>query len=102
MALAGKYINSFENPMGGGKQQGAFVFNIDGDTFTGTASADGMDDVPIQDGKINGDEITFVMNSSSPMGEMKINVKATLDGDSMTGTIDMGMGNPMAFEAKKA
>ena len=101
MALGTKYKNSFNNPMGGGKTEGTFTFDIKGDTFTGMATATGLESVPIQDGKINGDEIQFVMISKSQMGEMKSTIKATINGDNMTGTIDLGMGPPTPFEATK-
>ncbi|MCL2226175.1 MAG: hypothetical protein FWB97_00890 [Oscillospiraceae bacterium] len=99
MALASKYKNSFDNPMGGGKTEGTFAFDITGDTFTGLATATGLDSAPIKDGKISGNEITFVIEVSSPMGDMKTKVSATLSGDKLSGTMDMGMGPPTPFEA---
>ncbi|MCL2226976.1 MAG: hypothetical protein FWB97_05040 [Oscillospiraceae bacterium] len=102
MALGKKYTNSVDNPMGGGKIEGVFTFDVTGDTFTGTATATGMGDAPITEGKISGDQITFVIKASSPMGDMTSKIQATVHADKISGTMDMGMGPPMPFEATLA
>jgi len=100
MTLGSKYTTSFDNPLSGRKAEGTFAFNISGNTFTGIATAAGLNEMTIKDGIINGNEISFVMEATSPPG--KSNIKAMLDGDKMFGTIELGGQPPRTFEGKRA
>ena len=54
-----------------------------GSAVTGSASL-GSTSVPIRDGKLAGDQLTFEVDVSEPM-ELTLAVKLTIDGDSLSG-----------------
>jgi hypothetical protein len=69
-----------------------FTFASDGATLTGTSSAPDGSQVPIKDGKIDGDKIAF--NVSIAFGDMPITIAYTgvVSGDQIKLTADfMGM-----------
>ena len=69
----------------------AFVLTIarDGDRFTGTNS-NGTDSVDLDDGRIEGDTLTWTMSITKPI-PLKLRGNATVEGDSLTGVVDGGM-----------
>ncbi len=69
----------------------AFVLTIqrDGDSFTGTNSSP-TDSVDLNDGKIDGDTLTWTMSITKPI-PLKLRGSATVDGDSLTGIVDGGV-----------
>lgn len=56
-----------------------FVFDVQGDTFTGTVTPDGSDSQPISDGKIDGNKITFKAGPSNDLAYFT----GTVEGDNM-------------------
>ncbi len=66
-----------------GSQQLQLELATDGATVTGTASL-GSTSVPIRDGRLAGELLTFEVDVTDPM-ELTLAVKLTLDGDSLTG-----------------
>jgi hypothetical protein len=56
-----------------------FLFDVKGDTFTGTVTPDSDQAQPISDGKIDGNKVTFKAGPSSDLAYFT----GTLDGDSL-------------------
>jgi len=54
-----------------------FVFDVKDNAFTGTVALDGGDSVPITDGKINGNNITF---KAGPPNDLAY-ISGTINGD---------------------
>jgi hypothetical protein len=54
-----------------------------GSAVTGTASV-GSTSVPIRDGRLTGDQLTFEVDVTDPM-ELTLAAKLTVDGDAMSG-----------------
>ncbi len=82
MAVDGTYETTVQTPMGA--QAGKLELKTEGNTLTGTMEGM-MGADPIQDGTVNGDEIEFMVEANSPMGPLKITVKAKVEGDEITG-----------------
>jgi hypothetical protein len=100
--VAGKWIAQMPG-RDGQTREVPFTFQVDGDKLTGTtAGRDG--DIPIADGKINGDEISFTITRSMGGNEMKFLYKGKVAGDEIkfTMTMDGGDRPPREFVAKKA
>ena len=53
-------------------------------------------------GKLEGDNISLSMKLQSPMGEMKLNVTATVENDTIFGEVQLGSFRPTPFSGKKA
>jgi hypothetical protein len=85
---------------GGNTMTTTFNFKADGGNLSGTVTTPRGEN-PIQNGKIDGDNISFdqVMNFNG--NEFKISYKGTVKGDAIEMTRDSGRGNPQTFTAKK-
>ena len=57
-----------------------FVFKVDGAKVTGSTSNMMMGETPISDGKIEGDDVTFVVNANFNGNEFKLNYKGKVSG----------------------
>ena len=80
-----------------------FTFKADGDKLTGTTGPEGMGmDTPISEGKIDGKNISFVVNVDMMGMEMSMTYKGTVEANEIKLEIDMGMGDPMPLTLKKA
>lgn len=86
MSVAGKYECVTKTPMG--DQASTLTVEVDGDSFTGSNSG-AMGNSPISDGKVDGNTITWSSQITIPM-PMKLDCKATIEGDALTGTVTAG------------
>jgi hypothetical protein len=66
-----------------GSQRLQLALATDGSTVTGTASL-GSTSVPIRDGLLAGERLTFEVDVTDPM-ELTLAVKLTIDGETLTG-----------------
>ena len=66
--------------------EGTIDVQTDGDTLTGTAHLIDMD-VPLEDGKVNGDDFTCTVTAPTPLGQLKFKVNGTVKGDTVEGTL---------------
>jgi len=88
---------------GGQTREATFTFKADGNTLTGTVSGR-MGDMPIADGKIDGDQISFTQTLEFNGNTMKFLYKGTVSGDEIkfTRQRDGDDGEPQTFIAKRA
>ncbi|WP_448662222.1 hypothetical protein ACG3SL_16325 [Sphingomonas sp. CJ20] len=82
----GNWNTVTKSPMG--DQQATLTIASAGDTFTGTYSG-AMGTTEIKDGKINGDTLTWSLDITVPM-PMTLTGEATVDGDTINGTVTAG------------
>ena len=100
--VTGKWIAQIPGRDGQNRET-PFTFKVEGDKLTGTtAGRDG--DVPIADGKINGDEISFTISRTFNNNTMKMIYKGKVSGDEIkfTQTREGGDQPPREFTAKRA
>ncbi len=88
---------------GGQTREQTFNLKADGNTLTGTVSGRGGD-MPIADGKIDGDTISFTQTMEFNGNTMKLIYKGTVSGDEIkfSRTRDGGEGQAQEFTAKRA
>ena len=87
MSVAGTYATTVKSPMG--DQSGTFTVEDNGDgTFSGSM-AGGMGAMDVEEGKIDGNSLTWKMNMTVPM-PMTLDCEATIDGDNLTGNVNAG------------
>ena len=99
MAAAGTWNTTVKSPMG--DQSGTFTVEDNGDgTFSGKL-AGGLGSMDVEDGKIDGDTLTWKMNMVVPM-PMTLECEATVDGDSLTGSVNAGAFGAMPFSGTRA
>ena len=98
MSVAGTWNTTVKSPMG--DQAGTFTITDNGDgTFAGTM-AGGMGSMEAEEGKIDGNTITWKMNMTVPM-PMTLECEATVDGDSLTGNVNAGAFGAMPFSGTR-
>ena len=98
MSVAGTYDCVTKSPMG--DQKSKFTVNVDGDSFTGQ-NAGAMGSMDVVDGKVDGNTLTWTMNMTVPM-PMKLEASATIDGDTLTGSINAGAFGAMPMTGVRA
>lgn len=98
MSVAGTWNTTVKSPMG--DQTGTLTVNVDGDSFTGQM-AGGMGTMDVVDGKVDGNTITWKMNMVVPM-PMTLDCEATVDGDSITGSVNAGAFGAMPLSGTRA
>jgi hypothetical protein len=82
----------------GAASETTFVLKVEGTVLTGTMSSTRGENT-ISEGKVNGDELSFVIVRTMGENEMKINYKGKVSGDEITFTREFqmppgGMGGP--------
>jgi hypothetical protein len=97
MSVAGTYKTVVKSPMG--DQAGTFTVVADGDTFTGSM-AGGMGSMDVEDGKIDGNTLTWKMNMVVPM-PMTLDCEATVDGTQLTGSVNAGAFGAMPLTGER-
>ena len=88
MSVAGTYNTTVKSPMGDQKGTFTVVPGDDGSSFTGSM-AGGMGSMNTDDGKIDGNTLTWKMNMTVPM-PMTLNCTATIEGDTLAGKVNAG------------
>ena len=89
----GSYDVTIKSPMG--DQSGVLTVQSDGDSFTGQM-AGGLGTMEINDGKVDGDSLSWTMDMTVPM-PMKLEASASVDGDAITGEVKAGAFGSMAL-----
>lgn len=97
MSVAGQYDCVTKSPMG--DQKSVLTVNVDGDTWTGS-NAGQMGSLDINDGKVDGNTLTWTMDMKVPM-PMKLEGTATVEGDTITGQIKAGAFGTMAMNGTR-
>jgi len=77
--ITGTWKGTAETPAG--KVQRTFNFKVDGSKLTGEATSDVLGNSTIQDGKINGDTITFTIDVTIQGNQAKANYTGKIEGD---------------------
>jgi len=95
--VAGAYDCVTKSPMG--DQKSVFTVTVDGDSFTGS-NAGGMGALDVENGKVDGNKLNWTMNMKVPM-PMTLECEATVDGDTLTGSIKAGPFGSMAMSGTR-
>ena len=84
----GNWALTFDTPMG--SLDASATFKTDGDALTGTLESQAGSTA--FKGTVKGNTISFVMNVSTPNGDISIQMDGEVEGDSVKGTFDFGQG----------
>jgi opacity protein-like surface antigen len=95
----GKWSGSLDTPMGAVNVN--YNFKADGATLTGTQTGPDGGEIPIKNGKIDGDKISFVVSLDFGGMAFDLNYTGVVKPDQVALTIDV-MGMPMSVTVKKA
>lgn len=106
-ALAADITGNWTGSMSMGDNQFtlSYTFKQDGEKLTGTVTGPQGDPLPLQDGKVQGDKLSFYVQFEGPNGTMKISNEGAIKGDEITLTTKMegGPGDlpPMTLKKSK-
>lgn len=98
MSISGSYNCVTKTPMG--DQTSTFTVNTDGESFTGNNSGQ-MGSMDVESGKVEGNTLIWQMKMTTPM-PMTLDCKATIEGDTLTGTVTAGMFGTFPMEGTRA
>ena len=89
---------------GGNLQEQTITLKAEGDKLTGSVLGGRGGEVQISDGKIKGDEISFMVVRQGQNGEVKISYKGKVAGDEIKFTVQRqgGEAQPIEVTAKRA
>ena len=99
MSVEGTYDIAIQSPMG--EQKGQLTVQPAGDGFTGTVSNAMMGTMDVSEGKVDGNRLTWKMDMKVPM-PMTLDCDATVDGDTITGSVQAGAFGSMALTGTRA
>ena len=98
MTVDGTWNITLKTPMG--EQSSTVELAADGTSLTGTQSGNG-ESGPIYDGKADGDSASWKVDITRPM-KLTVSFKATVEGDSISGTARAGMFGSSSFSGARA
>lgn len=84
--IDGSWNTVTKSPMG--DQAATLTIRSSGDSFTGSYASP-MGSLDIKDGQVNGDTLNWSLETVVPM-PMTLTCTATVDGDTMTGSVTAG------------
>ena len=87
MSVDGTWEVSMNTPMG--EQRGTLVLNTSGGSLTGNMSTS-MGSEDLADGSVDGNNVRWSISLSKPM-PITLKFDATVDGDSISGKVSLGM-----------
>jgi hypothetical protein len=93
----GAYDCVTKTPMG--DQSGVFTVISSGDSFHGTI-AGALGSMDVKEGKVDGNSLTWKMEMTFPM-PMTLDCEAVVEGDILTGTIQLGAFGASAITGKR-
>jgi hypothetical protein len=99
--VSGTWKAAIETP--NGPFETTFVFKVEGDKLTGTTSNQFMQGAPISDGKIDGDNVTFVVKGNFNGNDVQVNYRGKVSGDEMKLTVEIaGFDRTLEMTAKRS
>lgn len=85
-----------------GTVERTFVFKVDGNKLTGETSSDRFGKSTIEDGKIDGDNLSFTITINFQGNEAKVNYKGKVSGDTIKMTAEIPGGDQtIEYTAKR-
>jgi hypothetical protein len=94
MEIAGKYEITLDTPMG---SQGATFELIPRGTALSGKILSMMGSVDIDEIVVDGNDLTWNVSAQTPMGEMEMRGRATVDGEKISGEVSIGPLGSAAF-----
>ncbi len=96
--VTGTWKATAEGP--NGSMERTFVFKQDGAKLTGETTSTMLGKSAIENGKVEGDTISFTITAKFQDQEMKLDYKGKVSGNEIRMTVD-AMGNTIEWVAKK-
>ena len=98
--VSGNWKGTADTP--NGPVERTFVFKVDGHKLTGETTSSMFGKLTIEDGKVDGDDISFSVTVSIGGNEGKVNYKGKVEGDTIKFQIEVqAIGQTLEMTAKR-
>jgi hypothetical protein len=97
MAVDGTWNLTMDTPMG--ERASTLVVKVAGGKLEGTQSAEGQT-AQIFEGRVNGNDVGWKVSITQPM-PLTLDFTGTVDGNAMTGSVQLGMFGSSPFRAQR-
>ena len=98
--VSGTWKGTAETP--NGTIERTFVFKVDGNKLTGETTSNTLGKSVIEDGKVDGDEISFTITVNMGGNEAKVSYKGKVSGDTINFKIEVqGFAQTLEMTAKR-
>jgi len=98
--VTGTWKGTAQTPAGSAER--TFNFKVDGNKLTGDTSSDVFGKSVIQDGAIDGDNISFTLTVSFQGNEAKVNYRGKVKGDQIDFTVEIpALNQTIQYTAKR-
>ena len=98
--ISGNWKGTAETP--NGTIERTFVFKVDGHKLTGETTSNTLGKSAIEDGKVDGDDVSFSLTVKMQGSEAKVSYKGKVDGDTIRFTVEVqGFGQTLEMTAKR-
>jgi hypothetical protein len=99
MAVDGTYKLVVQTPMG--EQESTLTIAASGANLTGTQTAPNGGSAEIEDGSVDGNEVSWKASISKPM-PMTLHFAGIVEGDTISGSVKLGMFGSAKFSGTRA
>ena len=99
MAVDGTWKLTVNTPMGA--QESTLVLTTSGGTPSGTQSAGSGEGRPVDHVTVNGNDVSWTSSITRPMS-LTLEFSGTVEGDTMTGKVKLGMFGTQSFSGVRA
>src|SRR5450631_2547108 len=97
--ISGNWKGSAETP--NGTVERTFVFKVDGHKLTGETTSNRFGKSTIEDGKVDGDDVSFTLTVNVQGTDAKVNYKGKVEGDTIKFTVELqSLGQTLEMTAK--
>ncbi len=98
--ITGTWKGTAQTPVG--TTERTFVFKVDGNKLTGETTSERFGKSTIDDGKIDGDNISFTITINYEGNEMKASYKGVVSGDSIKLSVEVqGVDQTIEYTVKR-
>jgi hypothetical protein len=98
--LGGNWKGTAETP--NGTLERTFVFKVDGHKLTGETTSNMFGKSAIEDGKVDGNDVSFTITVNVQGTDAKVNYKGKVDGDTIKFTVELqALGQTLEMTAKR-
>jgi hypothetical protein len=97
--ITGTWEGTAETP--NGTVERTFVFKVDGNKLTGETSSEMMGKSAIENGKVEGDNVSFTITAKFQDNEMKLNYTGKVSGNEIKFHVEAAGGITVDYVAKK-
>lgn len=98
--ISGNWKGTAETP--NGTVERTFVFKVDGHKLTGETTSNMFGKSAIEDGKVDGDDVSFTLTVNIQGTEGKVNYKGKVEGDTIKFTVELqAIGQTLEMTAKR-